>query len=125
MRHCFEFDAYDIWYLNDTEIFTNRVLFIGDCPKCKKHVCILYQKNKNTNNLLTIKKIGEAALNLTKECKKEISYSRNEVNKMALKPKPYGWKYGLNKEKIDKSGNVTLEQYAVDFYGNSELIKKK
>ena len=125
MRHCCEFDAYDIWYLKDNDDYTNRVLFIGDCPICGKHVCILSQRNKKTNSLLTVKKIGESALKFSKNSYKEILYSRNKVNKMALNPKPYGWRYGVNKEKTDKNGNTTIEQYAVDFYGNSELVKKK
>ena len=30
----------------------------------------------------------------------------------------------LNKQKKSKDGSITIEQYAVDFYGNSEMIKK-
>lgn len=125
MRHCCEFDAFDIWYLNENEKYSDRVLFIGDCPICGKHVCILRQLEKSTNNLLTVKKIGESAKAFSKQCYKEISYTRNNINKMMLKPKPYSWKYGVNKEKKDKDGNITIEQYAMDFYGNSELIKKE
>ena len=43
--------------LKDNDDYTNRVLFIGDCPRCGKHVCILSQRNKKTNGLLTINKL--------------------------------------------------------------------
>ena len=124
MRHCCEFDAFDIWYLKDCDDFTNRTLFIGECPICHKHVSLLYQKNINTNVILSIKKVGEASITFTKELIKHRLYSRNSINKMNLKPKPYGWRFGVNKEKFTKNGQSYVYQYAVDFYGNSEFIKK-
>lgn len=125
MRHCCEFDAYDIWYLKDSDEFSNRALFIGDCPICNKHVAILTQRNVKTNSFLTIKKVGECAISFAKELIKEIVYSKNAINKMKFRPKPYGWRYGLNKEKKDKKGNTYVEQYAKDFYGNKELVKRE
>ena len=125
MRHCCEFDAFDIWYLKDNESFTNRVLFIGDCPICKKHVVILNQKNIKINGFVSVKKIGDSAKKFTKEVKSEIAYTRNKLNKAMFESKPYSWRYGVNKEKTDKNGNKVEEQYAVDFYGNKELVKKK
>ncbi len=125
MRHCCEFDAYDIWYLKDNENFTNRTLFIGDCPRCQKHVVVLMQKNAKTNTFMTIKKVGETALKFSHNLISDIIYSRNNVNMMKFKSKPYNWRYGVNKEKKDKDGNIILEQYAKDFYGNSELVKRK
>jgi len=124
MRHCCEFDAFDIWYLKDNEEYTNRTMFIGDCPICNKHVVHLYQRNNKTNTIIFIKKIGETAYQITKDLYKEIVYSRNALNKMKFNPKPFGWRYGVNKIKSDKNGNKVVEQYAVDFFGNSELIKK-
>ena len=125
MRHCCKFDAFDIWYLKDTDDYTNRTLFIGVCPICKKQVAELIQKNINTNSLITIKKVGETALKYTKEARKDLVSSRNDTNKMKFIPKPYGWRYGVNKLKKDKSGKEILEQYSMDFFGNSELVKKK
>ena len=43
---------------------------------------------------------------------------------MKFVSKPFGWRYGVNKQKKSKDGSITIEQYAVDFYGNSEMIKK-
>lgn len=124
MRHCCEFDAFDIWYLKDNEEFSNRTLFIGECPRCHKHVSLLHQKNNKTNNTLMVKKVGEASLEFSKSLISEIAYSRNSLNKMKFKAKPYGWKYGINKEKTDKKGKTYLAQYSADFFGNVELIKK-
>lgn len=56
MKHCCKFNAFDIWYLKDTEEYTNRTLFIGTCPICGKHVIELIQLRKNTNTYSTIKK---------------------------------------------------------------------
>ena len=124
MRHCCKFDAFDIWYLKESDEFSDRTLFIGDCPICHKHVIELIQRNKKTNTYVTMKKVGESSLKFTKDLIKEILYSRNTVNKMKFKPKPYGWVYGLNKEKTDKNGNRISEQYSADFYGNTELVKR-
>lgn len=125
MRHCCEFDAYDIWYLKESDEFSDRVMFIGDCPICNKHVVILSQRNKKTNTFLTIKKVGECGLDFSKKLISEIVYSKNSLNKMKFQSRPYGWKYGLNKEKKNKNGSVTVEQYAKDFFGNKELVKKE
>ena len=51
----------------------------------------------------------------------EILYSAREINFRNAKSKPYGWKYGINKE----CKNGKIKQYACDFYGNKELIKSK
>ena len=124
MRHCCKFDAYDIWYLKDTELYSDRTLFIGDCPRCNKHLTELIQRNKKTNTYMRVKKVGDSALALARDEIKNILWSRNSVNKMKFKPKPYGWIYGINKEKTDKSGNKYIEQYSADFYGNTEMIKR-
>ena len=124
MRHCCEFDAFDIWYLEDSEEFSNRTLYFGNCPICKKHVCLLIQRKIRTNSFITIKKAGESAKNFTISLAKEKITSRNEINKMKFAPKPYGWRYGVNKEKKSKDGKISIEQYAKDFNGNTELIKK-
>ena len=125
MRHCCKFEAFDIWYLKDTEDYTNRTLFIGDCPICNKHVVELIQKNIKTNSISSIKKVGESAIQFTKDVTNDLVYSRNKLNSMKFKPKPYGWRYGVNKLKKSKNGEEFLEQYAVDFFGNSELVNKK
>ena len=124
MRHCCEFDAFDIWYLNDDTEFSNKVVFIGICPICKKQVCVITKKNIKTNSIITIKKIGDIVPQFLKEISKDVAYSRNRINQMKYISRPFSWRYGVNKEKTDKNGNTYIEQYAKDFYGNSELVKK-
>lgn len=124
MRHCCEFDAFDIWYLKDNSEFSNRTLFIGHCPICGKHIAELIQRNSKTNTYSSVKKIGDSAGKYIISLLDEKSYSRNEINKMKFTSKPFGWRYGVNKQVSDKNGNKTIEQHAVDFFGNSELIKK-
>ena len=124
MRHCCEFNAFDIWYLKDNEEFSNRTLYFGNCPICGKHVSFLIQRKIKTNSFLTIKKVGDSAKSFVSSLAKEKTASRNEINKMKLNPKPYGWRYGVNKEKKSKDGKISIEQYAKDFNGNTEFIKK-
>lgn len=123
MRHCCEFESFDIWYLKDNEEFSNRILYYGTCPICQKFVSTLIQRKIKTNIYLTVKKVGETAKVFVKNCNKEKELSRNEINKMKLNPKPYKWRYGVNKE-YQKNGKTTLRQYAKDFLGNTELIKE-
>ena len=124
MKHCCNFEANDIWYLKDTEEFSNRVLLIGNCPICGKHLCELYQKSNLTNSIVSQKRVGSSTKDFLSSLIDEKLYSRNELNKMKFVSKPFGWRYGVNKQKKSKDGSITIEQYAVDFYGNSEMIKK-
>jgi hypothetical protein len=98
---------------------------MGYCPVCKKYVAELVQKNSKTNTLNSIKKVGEKAGLMVMDLMSQKLYSRNNLNKMKFIPKPYGWRYGLNRQVADKFGNECVEQYAVDFFGNSELVKRK
>ena len=119
MRHCCQFKADDIYYLTENEIYTNRVLSIGFCPICKRPVAELIEYNfAGGMNKITVS--GIHAQNLTVQLKNDISYSVREVNYRKQKSKPYGWKFGVNKE----SKNGKVRQFAYDFYGNKELIKK-
>ena len=124
MKHCCNFEAHDIWYLKDTEEFSNRVLLIWNCPICGKHLCELYQKSNLTNSIVSQKRVGSSTKDFISSLIDEKLYSRNELNKMKFVSKPFGWRYGVNKQKKSKDGSITIEQYAVDFYGNSEMIKK-
>ena len=124
MRHCCEFDSYDIWYLENTADFSDRVLYFGTFPICQKNVSTLIQRNIKTNVFITVKKVGDSAINFIKNCSGEKIFSRNEVNKMKITSKPYSWVYGINKEKKNKDGTISINQYATDFFGNSILVKK-
>ena len=43
MRHCCQFEADEIYYLEDTALFSERKLSIGFCPICSKPVAELFE----------------------------------------------------------------------------------
>ena len=122
MRHCCQFYPDDVYYLADNELYSSRKLSIGFCPICNKPVAELVEwrfdgKYKQTSVS------GIKANDLMLKNKNDIVYSLKEINYLKSKSKPFGWKYGLNK--VIKSGKrKVVQQYACDFYGNKELIKR-
>lgn len=123
MRHCCSFDALDIWYLKNDDIFCNRVLYIGFCPHCKKPVIELIQQNKKSHAYSLLKKVGLTAHSFAKKLISEKIYARSDIYKKKFKTQPFGWKYGVNKEIFIDSGKSLIKQYSSDFYGNKTLIK--
>ena len=119
MRHCTNFDADDIYYLEDNDLYIDRKLSIGFCPICKRPVAELIEYNIS-GGLNKISLSGIHAQKLVQSCTQDIIYSIKELNYKKSKSKPYGWKYGLNRA----GKNDKVLQYACDFYGNKELIKK-
>ena len=119
MYHCITFKADEIYYLSETDIYTNRVLSIGFCPLCNKPVAELIEQSFTGGiNKTTVSGIN--ANNMVNGLKDSILYSAQKDGYRKLRAKPYGWKFGVNKEY--KNGKI--RQYACDFYGNKELIKK-
>ena len=119
MRHCCKFKADDIYYLEDTDLYSHRTLSVGFCPECKCPVAELIEY-RFTGAINKVSAVGMNAQNLMVSLKDEIIYSAKEVNYRKLKMKPFGWKYGINRD----GQNGSIKQYACDFYGNKELIKK-
>ena len=119
MYHCCQFKADDIYCLEDTDLYSNRTLSVGFCPICNKPVAELFEQSF-TGAINKILSVGIHAQNLMAREQSNIVYSMLELNYKRAKSKPYGWKYGINKE----SKNGRIRQYACDFYGNKELIKK-
>ncbi len=121
MRHCCQFRPDDIYYLQDNDNYSSRKLSIGFCPICGKPVAELIQwrfDGKFDRDCFS----GIKANDLMLKHKNEIVYSIKELNYSRFKSRPFGWKYGINKNV--KSGRKDLvKQYAADFYGNKELIK--
>lgn len=121
MRHCCQFKADDIYYLEETSLFINRKLSIGFCPICKKPVAELVEISF-TGAIERNRASGLKANELMIALKDEIKYSMRNCNYQKFKSKPYGWKYGVNKSAKIKGKDV-VKQYAKDFYGNKELVK--
>lgn len=121
MRHCCQFRPDDIYYLQDNDNYSSRKLSIGFCPICGKPVAEIIQwrfDGKLDRDCFS----GIKANDLMIKHKNEIVYSIKELNYSRFKSRPFGWKYGINKNV--KSGRKDLvKQYAADFYGNKELIK--
>ena len=121
MRHCCEFKADDIYYLADTELYTQRKLSIGFCPNCGKPVAELFSVRFD-GVVERTKFSGIKAHELVIEHKDAILYSLRECNYRKFKSKPYSWRYGINKL-VKINGKERIRQYACDFYGNKEQIK--
>lgn len=121
MRHCCEFEPNDIYYLEETPIYTKRTLSIGFCPMCSKPVAELVEVRFDEK----IEKVivaGVRANKFAKKFKDKIVYSMKEANYNRFQSKPFGWKYGENKL-VNTNGKIKIKQYACDFYGNKELVK--
>lgn len=121
MRHCCQFKPCDIYYLQENNLFSSRQLTIGFCPVCGKPVAELSEWRFD-GVLNRISCAGVEANDLMLKHSNEIVYSLSECNYRKFKSKPFGWKYGLNKQ-VKSAGRNIVKQYACDFYGNKELIK--
>ncbi len=121
MRHCCQFKADDIYYLEETNLFVNRKLSIGFCPICEKPVAELVEINF-AGAVERHRASGIKANEMLIALRDQIVYSMRESNYLKIKSKPYGWKYGVNKS-VKIKGKEYVRQYAKDFYGNKELIK--
>lgn len=121
MFHCCKFKPDDIYYLKDSVFSTDRKLYVGFCPICSRPVAELIEF-KFTGDAVKQYASGIKANEIVYEHKEEILYSMRDFNYGRFKPKPFGWKYGINKS-VKKGNNEILKQYACDFYGNKELIK--
>jgi len=119
MRHCGQFKADDIYCLKETELYSNRILSIGFCPICHKPVAELVEE-LFTGGINRVNAVGLNAHNLVQNLQKDILHSMLKKDFPKIKSKPFGWRYGINKETKKKK----IRQYACDFYGNKELIKE-
>ena len=119
MRHCCQFKADEVYCLSETSLSSSRTLALGFCPVCGKPVAELVEFNFAGG----MNKISAAGLNaqaLMQSVKEDIKYSLKQLNFKNSKSKPYGWRYGINKE----YRNGVSKQFACDFYGNKEEVKK-
>ncbi len=122
MQHCCKFKADDIYFLASTELYPQRKLSIGFCPKCDKPVAELYQVRFD-GVVEKHKYSGIKADEIVFKNQDSILYSARECNYRRYKSKPFGWRYGVNKAVIIK-GKEYIRQFAYDFYGNSEMVKE-
>ena len=122
MRHCNSvFQASDIWFLLDKDNFTNRKLYLANCPICNKEM-VLYSHKEVNGNYFEKYYYSNGARKIKERLKGDITSTMlgfKNTYKM-----PFGFKYGINKEIIKKGKVVGIKQYASDFWGNKILVKK-
>lgn len=123
VRHCNSvFQAQDIWFLLDSEKFTQRKIYLAICPICNKDIALFSCFNIENNTYQEQYFYSGGAKRIREKYKKEVTSTM-----LGFKNKyrcPSGFKYGKNIE-IKKNGKVVgIEQYAVDFWGNKILVKK-
>ena len=121
MRHCnVNTEPSDVWFLEDIEQFTERMLLIGRCQgKCKKLIASLIEIRKSDNIPFVNTLSGEKAEKVRRREKKRIRYAVSSLNK-----KSPNWCYGVNIGIKNKNGDVTqIRQYSSDFNGKKKLIK--
>ena len=120
MRHCMEFSPLDTWFLVPNDEFYERRINIGFCPVCGKPVAELKQFTKSGKcHFETFS--GSKANALCAKYEEELAFKGSQIVMAKLRHKVYGWIYGVN-----KLNEITgmVEQFASDFYGNVELVKK-
>ena len=121
MRHCCQFNPDNVYYLRDNNLYSSRKMSIGFCPICNKPICEISEwRFDGKFNKISVS--GFKANELMLKHKDEIVYSLREINYQKTKAKPFGWVYGVNKI-VKKRKGEQVQQFAVDFYGNKELIK--
>lgn len=121
--HCnLKFRPAEIQFLYNNDYFTHRKLEIGTCPVCNKLIARLVEKRVTDGQWFdTVEKKAKAE-KLIREHENEIEYTSLNINN--YKKIPYGFRYGINQEKVNKkTGEVTITQKACDFYGNNETVK--
>ena len=78
MRHCSTFKADEIYYLEENDIYRQRVLSIGFCPICKRPVAELVEYNF-AGGINKLNLSGLHAQNLMMQLKGQIAYSVKDV----------------------------------------------
>ena len=108
----------------DNDLFTNRKFKIGYCPVCDKALGRLIETRKTDGKVFDTLYTKAAAKKAIKDFRTEVNYSSLDIK--APKGLPYGWKYGENKEIVNKKTNErTIIQRSCDFYGNKQEIARK
>lgn len=123
MRHCNSvFQAEDIWFLLDSGKYANRKLYLAACPICGKKIALYAYCDTEKEEYFEQYFYSGGEKRIREKFKKEIVSTL--LGYRTKYKAPFGFKYGKNVE-IKRNGKVVgVKQYACDFYGNKELVKK-
>ena len=114
-------DSVKIWLLKDTKDFTDRKLIINNCQKCGNRKVALYQKRMFDNRIYINEYQGAEAVKTIARETRRLDSEYFSTSKSGI----IGWIFGINKEIKAKNGKITqVRQYASDFNGKRELVKK-
>ena len=114
--HCTKFKADDVWFLEPTDLFEDRELRFGNCPKCNKKVIEFKERRKVDGKIFYSRITNNKMHNVIEREKMNLIYKTADLN--CLPPLPYGWVFGINEETKDKK----IKQYACDWNGNKKLL---
>lgn len=116
-------EAKETLYLKDTRDFKDRVLKIYQCPVCLHPLAKLICKRKEDNQKFECLYTREDAKEVIEDLSKEVDRTQKDF-KNNVYSKLYGFRYGVNTQKIDKkTGEVITYQEACDFNGNKEIVR--
>ena len=111
----------EIWFLFSDNDYFNRRLEMAICPVCNNQIARLVQQSKVNGDVKEITVSRRKAKRLINEHRGNVEYSSLDVTKQ--RTVLYGFRYGENKEKINKkTGERIIIQKACDFYGNKEIV---
>ena len=121
IRHCnVNQEPVEVWFLKDIELFSDRVLLIGNCSKCGKKIATLIEVRISDDVPFVDNLTGYDAERVIENERKRIDYTLNSLSKHYS-----GWIYGVNKEIKNRSGKTTqIRQYASNFDGKKILVKR-
>lgn len=111
----------DVWFLQDIKGFTARKIFIGNCPKCKNDVAVIFEKRIEDNKEFINGLTGiEAVKTIFREKRRKVAvFPDIKTNFLS------GWVYGVNVQIKNKKGQVVqVRQYACDFRSGEKQLTK-
>ena len=74
VRHCNSvFSAQDIWYLLDNEKYTQRKLYIANCPICSKKMVLYSYFDPKNNNYFEQYFYSGGAVRIKEKFKREVT----------------------------------------------------
>lgn len=111
-----------IQFLCDDDLFMERKLEIGQCPKCLKLLAKITERRKTDSRYFEGAYSDDKARRLIQDCSGDILYTSDDFRQKKVL---HGWVYGENKESVNKkTGEKTFTQKACDFHGTKQIIKK-